>query len=273
MNGKCAKLWTGLAMWLVLAAILTAGPAYAADPALTAAQKTAFDRTVAGADDAWAAKLTQQYREFETLLNSGKDWERKIADLHYRNEEALTAVRKRVQQIDADKLAKLKQAAEQTKAQHQKLFDLYRTANLQLDAARKLKNKTLTAVLKARADGLKVTVQLAKVEIKAKEESYQIAKKASAAKAKKVRDTLSAVSPLQIQIRAAKSALKAPRDSRQALWRTFTQALTKRDAKTAAGMLASVNGVTRQMIDSQQKMHALENRIAETIRAAEGQLK
>lgn len=257
---------------LLMLAASTAAPAYAAAPALTATQKTAYDLTVSGADTAMADKLSQQHRDFETLQTAEREWEQRISDLHYGSEEAAMLLRKKIGQIDAAKLAKLKQTHEQTKAQHQKLFDLYKSVNMQLEAARKLKNKTLTSMLKAQADGLKIPVQLARMDIKNKGDAYSAAKQTASDKMKKIRGTLSGISPLQVQIKAAKSVLSAPKESRRTVWKSFTQSLTKRDAKSAAGFLASVNVLSRQLIDQMQKIHALEKRVADVIRTAETQL-
>ncbi|WP_123043080.1 hypothetical protein [Cohnella candidum] len=274
MNVKplITKAWIWSSFLLILATALAAPPAWAASPDFTDSQKKEYERTLAAADDTWGPKLKQQHLDYVALKQSALEWEQKVSDLHYRSEEKLTTLRKRIQQIDADKLAKLKADAEQTKSRHQKLFDLYRSANQQLAAARKVKNKTLTALFQAQSDAYKIPVQLARQEIKNKDAAYQQARKATSAKMKKIRDELSAVSPLQVQIRALKSALKAPKDSQSTVWRSFTQSLSKRDAKLSAGLLGSVNTATRQIVEQHRKMYELEGRIAEVIRKAEGML-
>ncbi|MBW5447526.1 hypothetical protein GE107_15820 [Cohnella sp. CFH 77786] len=266
------KTWLWAPLLLVAAAAAAASPALAASPDFTAYQKTAFDRSVAAADETLGTKLKQQFAEFEALRVSSRDWEQKISDLHYRSADEMAALRKRIPLIDADKIAKLKLTVEQTKKQHQNLFDLYRSANDGLKAARKLKNKTLTALLNAQVESLKLPVLLARQDIKNKDTAYQAAKKAAAAKMKKVRNTLSAVSPVQTRIKAAKSALTAPKDSRWTVWKSFTQSIGKRDAKSAAGFLASVNALSRQIIERQRDIFELESRVADIIRTAEAQL-
>lgn len=241
-------------------------------PEFTPAQKAAFDRTTAAAEPARATKLADGLREFEELRKSAADWDRKTSELHYRSEEALIAARKKAGKFDEAKVAKLKLQVDQAKERYKPLFDLYRSVNSQLEIARKVKNKTLTSALRAQADAMKITVQLARQDIRGKDDDYQTAKKAAAAKTKKVRDTLSAIAPLQVQIRAAKSALGAPKESRWTVWKSFVQALNKKDGKTAADLLASVNSLSRQIVERQIKIHELESRIDGIIRTAEAQL-
>ncbi len=248
--------------------------AYAQEPSLTVTQKKNFEQTMSEADAQTKSKLKKQYGDFEALMNASKDWDRKTASLHSQNTVKENALRKQIRKIDEAKLAKLKADAEQTEARYRKLFDCYKAVNSQLNTVRKLKNKTLTSLYQTQADALKVSVRFAKQDIQSKEDAYQTAKKSANAKMKKIRDSLSAIDPLEVQIRAAKNALKAPKDSRWSTWKSFTSSLTKtnRNAKTAANLLTSVNALTRQIVDSQQKIYNLENKIAEIIRKAESQL-
>lgn len=256
----------------VLCSLIAASSAFAADPTLTVNQKKAYDKTLAAADSATAAKLKQQYGEFESLLQASREWDRKIDRLHKANTDKEAALRKRINQIDADKLAKLKQAYEQAKTRYQQLNELYRSAKQQLAAAKKSKNKMLIGIFQAQADSLKLTVQLAQLDRKNKESAYRAASQAAQARKKKIRGVLSGIDPIQVQIRAAKSALKAPKTSRSEVWSSFKKTLTKRDAATAARLLTTVNGLTRQLIDRQQQIYAWESKVDSLNRAAEAQL-
>jgi hypothetical protein len=260
----CAlALWTGSAV--------PAGAAAA--PELTATQQKAFDKTAAAADSALAARLRKLHAEYTSLKTQSQAWEQKIASAHSRNTADRDDLLKRIRLVDAAKLASLKKDAEDTRNRHQKLFDLYQTVNAQLKTARQLKSKTLVSVLTLQAGGMKIPVQLARQEIKAKEEAYQSARKAADAKMKKLRNALAAADPIWARIRASKSALKAPSDSRRTVWNAYTKSLGKQDAKSACDFLASVNALTRQILERQQKICELEEKVAAIIRDTENQLK
>ena len=149
---------------------------------------------------------------------------------------------------------------------------MYRSAKQQLAAAKKSKNKLLIGVFQAQADGLKLTVELARRDRQAKEAAYRAASKAAQEKMKTIRGILSGIDPIQVQIRAAKTALKAPKDSRSEVWNGFKKSLTKQDAAAAARLLSAVNGLTRQLIDRQQHIYGLESKIDGLNRAAETRL-
>ncbi|WP_276355182.1 hypothetical protein [Cohnella caldifontis] len=263
-----AALAAAIALWA--GAALPAGAAAA--PALTATQQKAFDGTVSSADAALADKLKTQHAEYLRLKTQSLDWEQKIAAAHSRNAKSMESLRQRIRQVDAAKLAAMKKDAEDTRKRHQKLFDLYQNVNAQLKTAKKLKSKSLVSVLSLQADGMKIPVHLAREEIKAKNSAYESARKAAQGKMKKLRNSLAAADPVLAQIRASKSALSAPNDGRRTVWNAFTKSLGKRDAKSACEFLASVNALTRQIVDRQQKIYALEERVAAIIRDTEKQL-
>jgi len=261
--------------WLVLftlAVLLAAAPVYAADPTLTPTQQKAFDRTVAAADSAGAAQLTQQYRDYESLLRTSQEWDRKIEALRSQNAQREANIRKRIPEIDAPRLDQLKRAYESAKTQYQKTRAMYQSINQQYEVAKKMKNSWLADVLKLQANLLKMSTEQARIEMKAREAAHQAAKKAADAKKKNIRDTLSGIQQLQTRVRAAKSALKSPRDSRGTVWKSFTSSLTKQDTPSATRFLTSVNQLTRQIIDQQQKIYALESQIADTLFTAQRQL-
>ena len=262
---------SGLSL-LMLCSLIAAASVFAADPALTVTQKKSYDKTLAAADSTSAAKLKQQYGEFELLLKTSREWDQKIESLHKSNTDKEAALRKRIGQIDAAKLDKLKQACEQAKSHYQKLNELYRSAKQQLAAAKKSKNKLLISVFQAQVNGLKLTVQLAQQDRQSKEATYRTASQAAQAKMKKIRGVLSGIDPIQVQIRAAKTALKAPKNSRSEVWNSFKKSLTKQDAATAIRLLSTVNGLSRQLIDRQQHIYELESKIDGLNRTAETQL-
>lgn len=248
-----------------------AGPVQASAPALTSAQRTAFERTAAAEAPA-GGKLKRLAGEYETLRALNAERDRQIAEAHRRNRDDLSRLRKKAAQIDADRLALRKKEAGQTRAKYRKLLETYRSVYAQLELARKLKSKSLAALWKAQADGLKLPVQLARLEIKAQDAAYASAKKEAQAKQKKVRALLSSAESVQASAKPAKRALTATDRSRRSAWSAYTQALRRRDAKAASDLLASVNELTRQIADRQKKIHSLEIRASDILRSAEAQL-
>ena len=262
---------------LILAAVLASSwshPVFAAEPALTVTQKKNWDQTLAEADTPTRNRLQREFADFESLMQISRDLDRKIREIQKQNAVKEAILRKEIRKVDEARLARLKAEADQTKAKYQKLLNQYSTVNKQLESARKLKNKTLISLYQAQADVLKIPVQLAKQEIKAKEDAYQNAKRSANDKIGKLRDTLSGIDPVKAQIRSAKSALKPPQDSRWTAWKSFTSTLTKthRNPKTAASLLASVNDATRQIIRLQHQIYTLESKTAEILRKTELQM-
>jgi len=270
-------IFRNFAACLILAAVMALSwshPVFAAEPALTVTQKKNWEQTLAEADTPTRSKLQREFADFESLMQISRDLDRKIRQIQEQNAVKEAILRKEIRKVDEARLARLKAEAEQTKAKYQKLLDQYSIVNKQLESARKLKNKALISLYQSQADMLKLPVQLAKQEIKAKEDAYQNAKRSANDKIGKLRDTLSGIEPIKAQIRSAKSALKPPQDSRWTTWKSFTSTLTKthRNPKNAASLLASVNDATRQIIRLQHQIYNLENKVAEILRNTEMQM-
>ncbi|MFC5469318.1 hypothetical protein ACFPPD_11350 [Cohnella suwonensis] len=248
-----------------LAAAVPAPFASAAAVELTAPIKAAFDATVKAADAGNAAKLTRLYADLAALLAQDVALEARIKTAHFANEEAIGAARKRIRDIDADKLAKLDAQVKQAKERYRPLFDAYAGLNKQITAARLLKNKTLNSLLRTQADAMKLPVQLAREDIRAKTEAHQDAKATAARKIKSARDWLSAVEPLQTQIKAHRSAAGLPRSSRSPAWTNFKHASKKSEVRGTLDSLGMLTTLSRQIVERQQKILALEGKIAEIV--------
>ncbi|WP_147304128.1 hypothetical protein [Cohnella lupini] len=264
-NGKTVSFALRFVLLFVIA-FIPVRQVSAATVELTVPIKTSFDKTVAAATDKQiSAKLNLLYVDFGTLLKQDLTDEAKIKALHYRNEEDLIAVRKQIRDIDADKLSKLTLQVKSTKDRYKPLFEAYTSANKQITLARPFKNKTLNALLRAQADALKLSVQYAREDIKAKEAALSAAKTSTSLKIKKARESLSAIDPLNVQIRAHRSAAGLPRGSLSPVWTNFKYAIKKTEAKGTLDSLSTLVMLSRQIADKQQKIYALEVRIADII--------
>jgi len=255
-----------LALLIPFVLALPRGTSAAAAIDLTSSVKASFDKTVAAADKTTASKLNSLYGEFAALLKEDKDMEAKIKALHYKNEEAAIALRKQIREIDAAQLAKLASQVQQAKARYKPLFDSYSALNKQISAAKTLKSKTLNSTLRTQADLMKPLVQLAREEIKAKEAAHKKAKDAAAKKIKAARDSLAAIDPLKVQIKAQRSAAGSVRNSRSPVWSNFKSAIGKKaDVQGTQSSLTSLSSLSRQIVTQQQKIYALEVKIADIL--------
>lgn len=228
----------------------------------TAPVKAALDKLTAKTDAKTASGLYALYNQLYALQAQDRNIEEKIKALHYRNQENASLLRKQIRGIDAARLDKLKQEVERAKKRHQPLFDLYASIGRQIAAAKPLKSKTFNAALKAQQDGLKPAVQLAKDEIKAKEAALKTAKAEVARTIKAARDAVDAVGPLNVQIRAHRSAASFPRKSLSPVWTNFKYAAKQFDARAAADALETSIMLSKQILEKQQQIWTLENRIA-----------
>jgi len=112
---------------------------------------------------------------------------------------------------------------------------------------------------------LKITTQLARLEIKNKEAALKTAKAATALKIKNARSSLSTIDPLKVQIKANRSAASLPRKSMSPVWTNFKYAMKKSDAKSTLNSLATLVRLSRQIVDQQNKIHTLEIKISDII--------
>lgn len=232
---------------------------------LTTPIKVSFDKTTTSANTQTATKLVTLYRELGSLLEQDRNSESKIKSLHYRNEEALIALRKQIREIDADKLSKLEAQVKQTKERYEPLFALYASVNEQIRAAKYLKNKTLNALLRAEADGMRPAILLARQDIKNKEVELKAAKVSTAKTIKSARETLAAIDPLKVQVKSQRSAASLPRKSLSPAWTNFKYAIKKSEAKGTLDALETLVMLSRQIAEQQQKIYLLEVKISDII--------
>lgn len=253
---------TVLAMLVALVClVVTPTVMNAATVELTASIKSAFDKTVESADGKTAPVMTSMYNALRIYQEEDRNWEAKIKAIHYQNAETLIAVSKQIRAVDADKLSKLTAEVQQTKDRYKPMFSLYTSLNKQISAARSAKNKNLSALLRAQADGMKLPLQLARQDIQAKEAALKVAKDATAKTVKTLRAKLAEIDPVKVQINAQRSAASLPRKGLSPVWTNFKYAIRKGDAKRAFDSLETLVYLSRQIVVQQQKIHALETKI------------
>jgi len=253
--------------FLVFSIVALPFSASAAAIELTSSLKASLDKTAVAADTKTGAALRELYAELGSQLQADKDAAANIKALQYRNEEAAILLRKQIRDIDAARVGRLAAEVQQAKTRYKPLFDGYTALNKQVALAKSLKNKTLSSVLGIQAQAMKLSVQLAREDIKKKDAAHKAAKTAASAKIKAARDSLAAIDPLKVQIKALRSGLSSTRSGLSPVWANFKYALKKNDAGSARQALASLVAGVKTIVSQQNKIYALEKRISDVISA------
>lgn len=234
-------------------------------------QQKAVDRATAG-DAALRGELSSLYRTFTGLQDQLRQADQSINAQHYKNEETKSNLTKQVKTIDADKIAKLDAAVKQAKDKYKPLYSMYASLNQQIKTASKLKNKQLSAALKAQADTMKIAVQIAKADIKNKEQALSAAKTKRTVAQKKIRAILAQADPLRIRIKAEKSTAGSLNKNISPMWRNVTQSVKGGSGKQIRNTLDTLVSQLRQIQDRKQKVLSLENQIGGILQNAKAQL-
>lgn len=234
-------------------------------------QQQAVDRATAS-DGVLRSQLSSLYRTFTDVQEQLRQSDLNINAQHYKNEETKSGLTKQVKMIDADKIAKLEAAAKQAKDKYKPLFSMYTSINQQVKTANKLKNKQLSSALKAQADTMKVAVQIAKADIKNKEQALSAAKTKRTAAQKKIRGIMAQADPLRIRIKAEKSTASSLNKNVSPLWRNVTQAVKGGNGKQVYNALNTLVSQLRQIQERKQRILSLENQIGGILQSAKTQL-
>ncbi|MDG0792817.1 hypothetical protein OMP38_19525 [Cohnella ginsengisoli] len=258
---------------VVLAAVLTwfamlPGVSEAASFTFSAAAKTAYDKMNAATEPALRAKIASQHDALVSLEAKGDQTDEATAALHDRNELQLKTAKQRIKDIDADEIAKLDGQVKAAQVKYKPLFDGYTALNKRIEAARMLKNKDLNAALKLQADIMKVTVQLARDDIRAKQDKLKLAKSAATAKSKRAKEPLESIDGLKTRIQAEKRAASAAKQAGKTLWSSFNAAAKKNAPRDASNALASLLKIAGQINEAKQNQYAFEQKISEAIARA-----
>ncbi|MDF2958358.1 MAG: hypothetical protein K0S39_93 [Paenibacillus sp.] len=254
---------------LLVSAITTEATAAATE--ITASIQSSLDKTIADSDPAQADKIRSQYNEFLALRKQGEDLDVQIKTLHSNNKETLSGLSKQIKQIDEAKLDELEAAVSLTRERYKPLFSHYTTLNKQITAARMMKNKELSSLLRFKAGLLKITVKLARIDIEAKEDALKAAKTLTAQTVKKIRSNLTDIEPLNTQIKAKQSAVRTIETSVTPVWNTFKQGVKKKDAKSVLDTLKSLVSLSREINEEKQKVFNLETEISGILSAVKAQ--
>ncbi|MBB3112330.1 archaellum component FlaC [Paenibacillus phyllosphaerae] len=265
-----------LMYWGVLLCLLVAAfqpMSTAAALSMTNTAKTSLDKTAAAASPTISQKLKNGWNELSALQVKDGQIEASVDSQHYRNAEALSAAKKQIKLIDAAKIAQLTAQVDTAKKKYEPLFNSYSALTQQVNLARQLGSKELTAILRAQQDAMKAAVALARADIRNKQAALTAAKESLAKKTKTIRTTLEAIEPLETKIKAVKSTMKVPKKNLTTSWSNFTSAARKTDAASTLAALTLCISLSGQINASKQQILGYEQQIAQVITRANAQIK
>ncbi|MFS0724569.1 hypothetical protein [Paenibacillus sp. 1P07SE] len=263
---------TAAALALVVLLTVLLPQASASTYELTSTSKKALTELIAKTDKTTAVKLDTQYKQVQAHQSQEAEWDERIRTLHYATEERMAKLRTAIRQIDDRKIAQLEQQVQQSKARYKPILDMNASLNKQIAAAKPLKNKELNARLRSQSDQLKWAVQVAKSDIRSKEDALKTAKAAKTKTTKKLRDMLAAVDPVKVQVRASKSTISATKKHAATAWKAANQAVRSNDAPAASSAFATLVKVSGQLVAEKQKQHGLEVKISDIVAKVEREL-
>ncbi|UKS26317.1 hypothetical protein LOZ80_33130 [Paenibacillus sp. HWE-109] len=244
----------------------------AASIEFTSTIQTSLDKTIASASQIQARTIQSLHTEFLNLQKQDQNWESKIDSLHNRNKDTAATVNKQSKEIDNAKIASLEADVLQARERHKPLLSRYTTLNKQIEAARSFKSRSLNALLRIQATALKIPVGFARADIASKVKIHKTAKDSAAQAAKKIRDRLDDIDPINAQIKAKQGAIKATQNSLSSTWSAFKQAAKKSDPTGVQNSLSSMVSLSRQIIEEEQKIFKLESTVSETLAAIQLQM-
>ncbi|RXZ82673.1 hypothetical protein EBB07_09235 [Paenibacillaceae bacterium] len=260
-----------IAAALLINALLP-GFAWALPVKLSASTQTAFDKLVAESDSATSSNLTASYSTLAQLDKDINNWDRAASTLRHSNEEALILLRKQLRQVNSGKLEQLEKQVQQTKVRYQPLFTLYSVLNDQLKSTKPSKDKELNAALKRRVQTMKITVQLAKQDIKAKEQAWKAEKNKTSKLVKSIRLVLTDIDVSKTRIKSEKSAASSKSKEYNSTWKMFNQSVKKSDKRSVATQLNKLTSLSRQISTHKQRIHEQEQKISAVLAKAKAML-
>ncbi|GAB6930064.1 hypothetical protein JCM10914A_40470 [Paenibacillus sp. JCM 10914] len=264
-------------MSVFLICILTASlfPGYIVEAAaieFTDAIQKQLNATAERATGSNQSKLTKQFNDLKSEQQQTMSWDDKISSLRYANEAKTSETRKRINDIDKDKIRRLEDQLQSAKNKYQPLFNTYTALNKQIATTKKLKDKTLAKMLQTQADSMKLMVTLGKQDIKNKQNALTAAKKAKTSKATKVRSILAEIEPIKSRIKADKSAISNPNKLMQTEWKNFKAAIKAQEPARTADTLSRLVTLSGQILSKKKSIYQYEVKIEDIIKRANTEL-
>lgn len=257
----------------ILMLVIAAPTAMMAAPVqLSNTAKSKLEKVISTADVKVASSLRQQYSMLLKSQEQEQQWSENIKAIHNNNNEALIRVKKQINLIDATKLSKLESQLKQTKERYKPLFDSYTTLNKQIKAAKLINNKKLNSFLRTQADVMKIAVQLARQDIRTKEDILKTAKNNKAKTVKRLRAALSDIDHIKVKIKSEKSQMSTAKKRFTTVWKTLNETIKKGDAKSIVNALTSLITISKQVNEHQLKIYTYEKSINDIVLRVKSQV-
>lgn len=219
-----------------------------------------------------AQALAKQEANLASLQQKDTSLSQQSSAIYYENKEAEARLRTRLQQHQADKIATLNQDVTSTKKRYEPLFTLYSSLTKELALARKIKNKELTAAVKAQVDTTKVAVTLAKEDIRRKQDKLTAAKKTRDEAVKKVKNSLAQQDPVKVQIKSMKSNMSAAKKRYTAEMKNFNVIVKKKEGAAVLASLTKLATIAGEIVAQKESIISLETKVKQIIAGAGKQL-
>ncbi|MBO7745624.1 hypothetical protein I8J29_15545 [Paenibacillus sp. MWE-103] len=272
LNAMRMNAFSSILLALLAFALLIPGSASAASVSISKTAETALTKHIAAAPAATKDKLNAQYLALQSYQRQETSLDERYKSLHASNGQLLDAANKRIKAIDAEKLARLANEANAAREKYKPLFDLYTSLNKRIADARKLKLKELTAVLSRQAETVKVAVQLARAEIRMRDDALKAAKASTAKTVKALKTKLAAIDPLRDQTKVAQSAVSGMKKNIPGVVKTMNACVK---SGSFAGTLEALNALvssSKGIADQKSRIVGYENGITAVINGVNAQI-
>lgn len=252
--------------------LLVPGAVSAASVSITQTAQTALAKHIAAAPAPVRDKLNAQYLSLQSYQRQETALDDRYKALHASNAAALDAVNKRIKLIDADKISRLTNELNATRARYEPLLTLYTSLNKRIADARKLKLKELTSMLATQAELMKPATQLAREDIRVREAALKAAKAAAAATVKALKTSLAAITPLHAQTKTAQSVVSGAKKSLPAVVKTMNACVKSGSHDGTLQSLTTLVASSKSIIDQKTRIVGYENQITAIISKVNAQI-
>lgn len=271
---KSMRLSPFSSMLLALLAflLLVPGAASAASVSLSQTAKAALDKHIASAPATTKDKLSAESASLQSYQRQEASLDDQYSTLHSNNAKALDTLNKRIKLIDAEKLNRMANELNATRADYEPLFALYTTINKRVADARKWKLKELSSILSRQAEALKPAVQLARADIRIQQEALAAAKAAAAKKIKTLKTSLTAIDPQHAQTRVALASVSGTKKSIPGVVKTLNACVKSGSYGGSLQSLTTLAALSKNIVDQKSRVIGHENRITAIIASVGAQV-
>ncbi|ANE45287.1 hypothetical protein SY83_01895 [Paenibacillus swuensis] len=219
-----------------------------------------------------AEKLKSAHAEYSMFRQQEIELGRLIAHHHKTNEEALILLRKQIRQIDAMKLAAMQAELTDTKERSKPLYALSESLYKQLKQAKLTKNKALVSQLEDNILRIKPAILLTRQDVKNKETFLKEAKASAYKKIKDLRAMADETTVTYAQLKMDKSVVSSTLKLFSPQMKYLGKTAKAGDSAAALHALRTLTDYVRIVVEKQQRMYTLEQKIGTIISNAQVQL-